>query len=372
MTSPLYMMALTMVPRLNCVNQRLLLDSVESAEALFEHRNDLKALLPDASPLLLENLSRMEELLSRARQELEWAESKHIKCLCFDDAKYPARLRNCPDAPLVLYYRGTVDLNCPHIISMVGTRRCSEYGKDLCREFMEELSRQLPDCLVVSGLAYGIDINAHRQSLQHGLSTVGVLAHGMNQIYPRMHQGTAQKMLSQGGLLTEYMSGTPMDRVNFLARNRIVAGMADATIVVESASKGGSLVTARISNDYGREVFAFPGRVHDETSEGCHKLIRQNQAHLITSAQDVLEALGWETEESRKTRRMQPIQRQLFVELSAEEQRVADRLQGTEGKAMNQLAAETGIPVGRLSSLLMGLEMRGVVRLMNGGMYRLL
>ena len=372
MDSPIYMMALTLLPGLNCQHQRLLLDKVGTAKDIYENRADLRAVLPDASPLLLEKLNRMEKLLPRAQQELEWAENKHIKCLCIHDAEYPARLRECPDAPLVLYYRGTADLNSAHIINVVGTRRCSEYGKDLCREFIEELARLRPDCLVMSGLAYGIDINAHRQALKNGLQTVGVLAHGMNQIYPRMHQDTAQEMLTQGGLLTEYMSGTPMDRVYFLARNRIVAGTSDATIVVESAAKGGSLITAQIANDYNRDVFAFPGRKHDETSEGCNMLIKQNKAHLITSAQDLMEMTGWNSVEADKKQKQQPVQRQMFVEMTEEEELVVDKLRGVDRKPMNLLAAETNIPIGRLSSLLMKLELSGVVQMLNGGMYRLL
>lgn len=368
----LYMTALSQMPRLNILNKHILLDSMGSATNVFENRADIKSVLPDAASIVLENLARMEELLPRAQQELEWAKSMHIQCLCLNDAEYPARMRECPDAPLILYYRGTADLNCIHIINMVGTRKCSEYGKDICREFMAELARLCPDCIIVSGLAYGIDINAHRQALQHGLSTVGVLAHGMDQIYPRIHQPIATEMLTRGGLITEYMSGTRPDKMNFVARNRIVAGIAEATVVVESASKGGSLITAQIANDYNRDVFAFPGRIGDKTSAGCNLFIQQDKARLITSAQDLMEMLGWDTEEKSKTLRQQPVQREMFIELTEDEQSVVSHIKGTDGKALNQLTVETGLPISRLSALLFGLEMRGVVKLLNGGMYRLL
>lgn len=366
------MIALTRVPRLNVMIQRRLLDVMGSAVAVYENRNDIKAVMPELNDIVLRNLAGMDSLLPRAQQELEWAQSKRVQCICLNDAEYPARLRECDDAPTVLYYRGNADLNSVHMISMVGTRQCTEYGKDICRHFTEELARQCPDCVVVSGLAYGIDINAHRGALGSGLPTVGVLAHGLDQIYPRMHFDTAVQMLQQGGLITEYMSGTKLDKMNFVARNRIVAGMCDATVVVESASKGGSLITARIANDYNRDVFAFPGRIHDEQSAGCNMLIRRNEAHLITSVSDMLDMLGWTTASQESAQRGKPIQRELFVDLTPDEQRVVDALKGVDGKALNQLSVEAGISVGQLSALLFNLEMRGVVKLMNGGMYRLL
>ncbi|MCQ2196424.1 MAG: DNA-processing protein DprA [Bacteroidaceae bacterium] len=367
----LYSMALTRIPRLNVPTQRILMEALGSATAIYENCHDIKSVLPDVSPVLQENLSRMDEFLPRVQQELEWARSKRIQCITLGDEAYPGRLRECPDAPIVLYYRGNADLNNLHIINMVGTRQCTEYGKDICRNLLAEMAQLCPDCLVVSGLAYGIDIHAHREALSHGLKTIGVLAHGLDRVYPRMHQETAKQMLTQGGLLTEYMSGTTPEKMNFVARNRIVAGMCDATIVVESAAKGGSLITAEIANDYNRDVFAFPGRVGDTMSMGCHKLIRQDKAHLITSATDIIELLGWPSKEAVQ-QAQQPIQRELFPELSDEERRIVDCLQGSDGKAINQISIESVIPIGQLSAILFTLEMRGVVKLMAGGMYRLL
>lgn len=365
-------MALTRVSRLNVPTQRLLLDAMGSATAIFENRHDIKAVLPEASPVLQENLAKMDELLPLCLQEYEWAQSKRIHCIGFNDEAYPTRLRECPDAPIILYYRGNADLNSLRIINMVGTRQCTEYGKDICRNFLAELSTLCPECLVVSGLAYGIDINAHRFALSNGLHTVGVLAHGLDRIYPRMHQDTATQMLTQGGLLTEYMSGTTPEKMNFVARNRIVAGLCDATIVIESASKGGSLITAEIANDYNRDVYAFPGRTSDALSAGCNLLIQQDKAHLITSAQNLIDMMGWPSKKDSDKARKQPIQRELFLDLTDEEQRIVSALQGSDGKAINQISIDTVIPIGQLSAILFSLEMKGVVKLMAGGMYRLL
>lgn len=365
----LYTMALTHTPRLNVINQRLLLDAAGSATAIFENRNDIKAILPDVSDTLQNVLLGMEAQLPKAEQELVWARSKRIQTICLNDENYPDRLRECQDAPLLIYYRGNANLNAVHVVSMVGTRQCTDYGKDLCKQFLRDLKKLCPDVLVMSGLAYGIDINAHRAALQEGLNTIGVLAHGLDQIYPRLHKDTAIQMMSQGGLLTEYMSGTPADKMNFVARNRIVAGMSDATIVVESASKGGSLITARIANDYNREVFAFPGRIGDKASAGCNDLIMNNEAHLISTAQDMMTLLGWQSAQEMSSRR-KAIQTELFQDLSPQEQAIMTVLESCDGKAINQISIETATPIGQLSALLFNMEMKGLVRLLSGGMYK--
>lgn len=366
----LYAMALTRVAGLSLANQHILLRELGSATAVYEHRRDITDILPDASPRLTEALSQMDSLLPRAEEEMRFAEQGQIRCIGLNDTDYPARLLECPDAPIVLYYRGSADLNALHVISMVGTRHITEYGKDVCHEFVRRLSALCPDVLIVSGLAYGVDIRCHRAALEHGLPTVGVLAHGLDQIYPAHHRPDAVRMLSQGGLLTEFMSHTPADKRNFVQRNRIVAGLSDATLVVESASKGGSLITAGIADSYHRDVFAFPGRVGDTYSEGCNNLIRRNQAALITSADDFLEAMGWETVSEQQKQLSEGIQQELFPELSPDEQLIVEALRRHDELQINPLTVETGIPVGRLSSLLFTLEMKGVVRAMSGGMYR--
>lgn len=362
-------LALTRIPGLGLIGARNLLNSMESATAIFQHRKELKQLVPGISDKLVNALDR-PEAFQRAEQELLFCERNHIRCLTLHDEDYPSRLRECDDAPLALFYRGNANLNALHIINMVGTRHATPYGQDLCIRFLSDLSELCPDVLVVSGLAYGIDIHAHRAALQNNFQTIGVLAHGLDRIYPAEHRKTAVSMLEQGGLLTEFMSGTNPDRQNFVKRNRIVAGMSDATIVVESAAKGGALITAGLAESYHRDCFAFPGRINDEYSIGCNNLIRTNQAVLITSAKDLVEAMGWDYTSSDKKK---TVQRQLFPELSEEEERIVNQLKKMpEGLQINTLVVETDIPVNKMSALLFELELKGVVRVLAGGVYRLI
>ena len=367
----LYAIAFSFVPRLNLLNRKLLWEKMGSATEIFEQRQHLGEILPDASKSSLQVLAAMDTHLKRAEEELAFAQAGHIQCIGFNDEAYPARLRECPDAPTLLYYRGTTSLNTQHIISMVGTRQITAYGKDLCQQFVKDLKALCPDTLIVSGLAYGVDVHCHRAALEQGMDTIGVLAHGLDQIYPRMHRDTAVQMVKQGGLLTEFPSRSGADKRNFVQRNRIVAGMADATIVVESAKKGGSLITAEIAEGYGRDVFAFPGRIGDTYSEGCNRLIQSNSAGLITSAEDFVKAMGWETECNLRKQMNEGLQQELFPDLTEEEQRIVKALTGTDSKQMNILAVETALPISKLTSLLFGLEMKGVVRLLSGGCYRL-
>ena len=366
----IYTMALTRVPHINISVQHRLLDEAGSATAVFNQRNNIRELLPEATEKLAVSLQEMERLTERAEEELQFIQRNKICCLCYGDADYPSRLKECDDAPLILYYKGNADLNRAHVINMVGTRHCTDYGKDICRHFAAELKRLCPDVLIVSGLAYGVDIHSHRAALDNGLDTVGVLAHGLDQIYPRMHRDTAIQMISHGGLLTEFMSRTNADKVNFVRRNRIVAGMTDATIVVESAERGGALITANIAMSYHRDVFALPGRVNDPYSQGCNRLIRDNKAALIQTAQDFMEAMDWQTA-LPANRTDYGMQQTLFPDLSEEEQRIVDCLKPTDGLQINTLAVTTNLPVHKLSGYLFNLEMKGIVRLMGGGMYRL-
>ncbi len=367
----LYLMALTRVPHLNLPNLHLLFRQMGSATAIFEHRRDLRDILPSARTVTLNALADMESQLPRAEEEWNFVQAGGIRCLGLNDEDYPARLCDCPDAPILLYYKGDAPLNARRTLSIVGTRRITDYGKVLCRRFVEELRALCPDVLIVSGLAYGVDIQAHRAALQEGMQTVGVLAHGLDQIYPRMHRDTAVQMVHQGGLLTEFMSHSNADKRNFVQRNRIVAGISDATLVVESAGKGGALITAEIAQSYSRDVFAFPGRIGDPYSEGCNQLIHSCRAGLITCAEDLANAMGWESEPQRKKSLSDGIQQELFPTLSEEEQRIVHALQHVDSRQINVLSVETNIPIGRLTSLLFTLEMQGIVRMLNGGMYRL-
>ena len=364
-------MALTRVPGIGLPGLRYLMEQAGNAVSIYDHRHHIRDIIPEIHPRAVEGLAVMDSLMARAEEELNFAQRSHIRCLGFHDDDYPVRLRECPDAPILLYYRGTADLNARRVVSMVGTRRITPYGRDLCARFVADLRALSPDTLIVSGLAYGVDIHCHRAALAQGLPTVGVLAHGMDQIYPRMHRPDAIKMLECGGLLTEFMSCTNADKKNFVQRNRIVAGICDAVIVVESAKKGGSLITAQIADAYHRDIFAFPGRVGDICSEGCNELIRRNQASILTSAENFLQAMGWETDDARHRQLENGIQQNLFPQLNTEEQAVVEALRDSEGLQINILSVRTGIPIGLLTNLLFGLEMKGVVRTLSGAMYKL-
>ncbi len=368
----IYAMALTRISNFNFSTALALYNELGSATAIYEHRNDIADVVDGCSSRLIAALKDWSEPLKRAEMEMNFAEKHGIKVLTLADDDYPQRMRECQDAPLVMYYKGSSDLNRKRIISIVGTRKCTNYGKDIIRRMMKDMKELCPDVLVVSGLAYGIDINAHREALVCGYDTVGVLAHGLDQLYPSSHRETAKTMLQHGGLLTEYMSATNADKVNFVRRNRIVAGMTDATIVIESAAKGGSLITADIARNYGRDVFAFPGNVGTESSTGCNNLIRDNIAALVTSAEDIINAMGWQDDAVLQHAKAEGIERSLFPDLTPEEQMIVDVLQKTNDLQINILAVKANMPIHRLTALLFQLEMKGVVKPLAGGMYHLM
>ena len=367
-----YAMALTRLTNFNYQQALELYRAVGSAQMLFEHRNEIGDILKDCSPRLVEALKDWDEPMRRAEAELRFMEEHRVRALTLNSDDYPQRLTECPDAPIVLYYTGNADLNQAKVISIVGTRQITAYGQDLIRRFISELRAFCPQVLIVSGLAYGVDINAHRQALENGYETVGVLAHGLDQIYPYRHRDTAAQMLNHGGLLTEFMSLTNADKPNFVRRNRIVAGMADSVILIESAAKGGGLITAEIAQSYARSVFAFPGNVGQPFSEGCNNLIRDNGAGLISNAQDFVKAMDWMDETLRQRVNADGIERNLFPELTPEEQQVVSLLKETNDLQLNIITVKTGIAIGRLTALLFQLEMKGVVRPMAGGMYHLM
>lgn len=367
-----YAMALTRISNFNFTTALELYRTVGSAQQIYEHRNEIGDIIKDASPRLTEALKDWDEPMKRTEAELRFMQEHQIRALTLNDDDYPQRLCECPDAPLVLYYKGNADLNAQKVISIVGTRQCTTYGQDLIRRFVSGLRQHCPEVLVVSGLAYGIDIHAHREALQNGYPTVGVLAHGLDQIYPYHHRDTAIQMLSHGGLLTEFMSQTNADKPNFVRRNRIVAGMADCCLVIESAAKGGSLITAGIAQSYDRAVFAFPGSVSMPYSEGCNNLIRDNVAALISSANDFVQAMGWQDDTLRKQAMNSGIERSLFPDLTDTEQKIVSLLQQTNDLQLNTLSVKSGIPIGQLTTLLFQLEMKGVIKTLAGGMYHLM
>lgn len=364
--------ALTRINYFNLVGLLELYRRLGSATAAIEHRNNILDVVPDASPKLVKAFKELSEPLKRAETELEWDMKNGVVPLCMNDERYPQRLKECDDAPLMLFYKGNANLNQVKIIAIVGTRRCTMYGQDLIRRFTAELKQHCPHVLIVSGLAYGVDINAHRYALQNAFQTVGVLAHGLDDLYPPRHRQTAEEMLLHGGLLSEFLTNTNADKVNFVRRNRIVAGIADAVILVESASQGGGLITTRIARDYNRDVFAFPGPVGAPYSEGCNNLIRDNGAGLISNAYDFVKAMGWEGDAKLQQTRKSGIERELFPNLTDEELQIVKVLAKTNDLQINMLSVQSNLPIARLTALLFSMEMKGVVKTLAGGVYHLL
>lgn len=367
----LYSIALTRINHFPLAGMLHLYRTLGSAAAVIEHRNDIRDIIPDAQPRLIEALKNIDEPVKRAEIEMEYDLENGISPLCMNDSRYPLRLKECDDAPLVLFYKGTADLNSQRVVSVVGTRHSTQYGHDLTRRFVAGLRQACPDVLIVSGLAYGIDICAHREALANGYDTVAVLAHGLDCLYPALHRDTAARMTEQGGLLTEFMTQTNADKRNFVQRNRIIAGMSDACILVESAAKGGGLITAGIARSYNRDVFAFPGAVGAKSSEGCNNLIRGNEAGLITCAGDFIKAMNWDSCLKLEKAKRKGIERELFPTLTPGEQRVADILRRNDLN-INMLAVQANIPIPELTAILFGLEMKGAVKPLAGGMYHLL
>lgn len=376
MTDPtpatLWAMALSRVECRHRMSFHPLCERLGGLAALAEHAADITSVIADAPPRLPQLLAEAEGGLDRARDEFAWARDHGCRVLTIADEDYPQRLLQCADPPLAVYYRGTADLNARHVVSVVGTRKVTPYGRDLIQSFTTSLARSCPETLVVSGLAYGVDADAHRGALASGLPTVGVVAHGLDMIYPRAHQQLAREMTRHGGVLTEFATHTQPVAANFVRRNRIVAGMADAVVLVESASKGGGLITTTIARSYGRDVFAFPGPVGAPWSEGCNNLIRDNGATLITSADDMVKALGWTTDARLTQARREGIERQLFPQLDDAEQSVVDALSETNDLLASQLSALSGLGIEALPKTLFTLEMKGVVKPMAGGYIHLL
>ncbi|WP_249857913.1 DNA-processing protein DprA [Prevotella sp. TCVGH] len=364
--------ALTRINYFHLTGMLQLYRRLGSATAVIEHRRNIRDVLPDASPKLVQSLQQIDEPLHRAEIELQWDLENGVMPLCMNDENYPQRLRQCDDAPLMLFYKGNINLNQRRVICVVGTRRNTVYGEDLIRRFMRELRQLCPQLLVISGLAYGVDIIAHRQALQNGYPTVGVLAHGVDYLYPARHKQTADEMVKKGGLLTEFLTQTNADKVNFVRRNRIVAGISDACVVVESAAHGGGLITASLARTYNREVFAFPGNVGSQYSEGCNNLIRDNVAGLISNADDFVKSMNWDDDVKLQRAQQVGIERQLFPDLSTEERKVVSALKKHNDLQINMLSVQADIPIAHLTAILFSLEMKGVLKALPGGMYHLL
>ena len=307
-----------------------------------------------------------EIVFTIAKHELEYCETNEIQVLGYKDVGYPQRLSHCSDAPLLLYFKGSCDLNNVKVVGIVGTRNATSYGKKMCQHVVEELASQ--NVLIVSGLAYGIDVNAHQEALNYNTPTVGVLAHVLDTIYPKAHASTARKMVNNGGLLTEYKTKTRPNRENFPKRNRVVAGMCDAIVVIESAFSGGSMITAKLGNDYSRDVFAIPGRLGDKYSEGCNHLIKTNQAHLLQASKDISYILGWDNVKAKT----KVVQKQLFVELNEQEKTIMEFLVKEKSTSIDEIAFSSKLPISQVSTQLLMLEFKGLIKQLPGKIYEAL
>ncbi len=360
----LYQIALTLVPGLGPVLARKLVSTCGSAGEVFSESSSRLIKLPGIGANVVSSIKN-RELLERAGRELEFIGNNGVRALFFLDDNYPKRLRQCHDAPLLLYIKGELDcLEYPKMVAVVGSRRMTEYGRDNCERLVGEFTEF--SAVIVSGLAYGVDACAHRFASSAGLPMVAVLGHGLDRIYPRVHSGLAGSIMENGLLVTEFISGTTPARENFPRRNRIIAGLADAVVVIEAALSGGALITADLANSYNRDVFALPGRVNDRYSQGCNKLIRINKAHLIESARDMQYIMNWK--QGEKLGR----QTGLFVVLTREERVITDYLHSNGESGIDEIVAGTGFNLGLCTSILLGLEFKGVVRAMPGRCFRLL
>ncbi len=359
-----YKIALTLIPNIGDILAKRLVAYCGSIQGVFEEKKSSLQKIPGIGSFHADDIVN-HTIFDRAEEELIFIEKNNITPLFYLDNNYPKRLTYCEDSPVMLYYKGNANLNSEKIISIVGTRDATEYGKKLCEKLIADLAGH--SVLIVSGLAYGIDICAHKAALDNKLSTVCTLAHGLDRIYPAIHRSTAEKMVENGGWLTDFTSKTVPDRENFPRRNRIVAGISDATIVIESKKSGGSLITADIANSYNRDVFAFPGRIDDVCSEGCNNLIKQNKAALIQSAADLVYILGWEQTKNMKA----PQQKKLFLELSNDEELLVNALKENESVTIDELCFASKLPMSKVSALLLTLEFSGIVKSFPGKAYRL-
>jgi DNA processing protein len=364
--SLLHQVALTFVKEIGHVRAKTLLAHLGGAEEVFKIGAAKVKRIPGIGEKLIGRLD-FDVALKRAEEELKFVDKNGIDVIFYTDARYPRRLKNCIDSPVLLYSKGNANLNTYRSVSIVGTRNATDYGRHLCKQLVEELAEY--NALVISGLAHGIDVAAHKECLKYNVATVGVLGHGLDRFYPHQNKTTADKMIENGGILSEYPSGTKPDRQNFPERNRIVAGMADATVVVEAGLKGGALITAEIANSYNRDVFAFPGRLGDEYSEGCNFLIRNNKAALLTCVADLAYSLGWEKNTDVKGGHEQMV---LPIDLSAEERAVFEIIQQHKAPlAIDDLSFKANMPMSQLAMTLLDMELQGFIRSLPGKLYQI-
>lgn len=345
------------------VTAKKLIKTIGTAKAIFQQKVSLIEKINGIGKYVTNHLFD-EKYLRLAETELNYIIKNSIKYAYFLNEDYPLHLKQCIDAPILIFKDGNINLDNPRIISVVGTRNITAYGRNFCNELITNLAEYNP--IIVSGFAYGVDITAHKSAIENNLQTIAVLAHGLDEIYPKTHKKYIHQVNENGGFLTEFWHNKKPLRENFLKRNRIVAGISKATIVIESAEKGGSLVTADIANSYNKDVFALAGRVEDTFSKGCNNLIKNNQAHLLTSANDIVKMLNWDLQ---KTKTSTPKQTELFVNLTQEEQKIYDYLQQNGKQLLDIIALDCAIPIYQLSSILLQMELKGIIKPLPGKLF---
>lgn len=361
----LYVLALQNVARIGDITAKKLINNCGSAEAIFKEKKSNLLKIDGIGTTTISDVFSTYHF-EEAEKELKYIKDNDIKCLYFMDENYPEKLKHCIDGPILLFQSGEINLKKQRIISVVGTRKITTYGTAFCEQLVEQLAPFNP--VIVSGFAYGTDITAQKAALKHNLQTVGCLAHGLNQIYPKVHKKYVADIEKHGGFLTEFWSTSNPDRENFLKRNRIIAGLSEATIVIESAEKGGSLVTADIANSYNRDVFAVPGRTTDSQSVGCNNLIKYQKAQMLTNPMDIPYILNWQLEDNKKP----AIQKQLFVELEVDEKAIYNYLKDNSKQQLDTIALECEMPIFKVASLLLNMELKGVIRPLPGKLFEVI
>ncbi len=360
-----YKIGIGLIPGIGDIMAKKLISYCGGVEAVFKERKDALTKIPGVGESLASSVIN-QDILGQAMKEIDFINRNQINYSFYLDDNYPQRLKNCPDSPVIFFYKGDVDLEHPKMVSIVGTRQATPYGRDLCNKLVDELCQRNHNPIIVSGLAYGIDICAHRAALRNGLPTIAVLGHGLSQIYPAAHAATAREITRQGALLTEFLSDSLIDRNNFVRRNRLIAGLTDLTVVVESNIQGGALITADIANSYNRDVFAYPGRLTDKCSEGCNWLIKTNKASLLQSVNDIEYLMNWD----QATKSPQPLQLELFPPQSPEEAAVLKCLKEQGECTIDILSIHLQMPVSKVSTLLLNLELSGLVHSLPGKVYK--
>ncbi len=369
MSSLKYQIGLTCIAGIGDSLAKNLVSYCGGAEAVFKERKQALLKIPGIGEGIANKIIEGRgEALKHAEEECLFVEKQQIKHLFYTEKDYPQRLKNCVDSPVLIYYKGNINWNANKILGVVGTRNSTDYGKTICDRLMDELKNH-KDLVIVSGLAYGIDICAHKSALKNDISTVGVVAHGLDKMYPALHKSTAEKMMANGGVATEFLSNTKPDRENFPKRNRIVAGMCDAIIVIESAIKGGALITAELANSYNRDVFAIPGDIDKEYSAGCNWLIKTNKAALVQTAADIERNMNWDQKSEVKSSPRR--QQQLLLDLSDDEKLLVDFLNEKSKANIDTICIHAGIRVNKVASVLLGLELKGAVKMLPGRVYEL-